>query len=106
MVCDLPVPNPTVEHDLIGHPIQDSPHGRDVGCYLRLPNYVDRFIKAKDAPPQVWPVNAADWGFRETLPSQSDLTPHSRARPHPIVGEEDGEMALTGDRVHAAFNYW
>lgn len=94
-----------VHDDLEDHPIHGPRNGRQTrDRFTKVPNYVHPFIRAKEAPEHVWPHNAADWGFIEYLPSQTDMTPRKKGRPHPALGH-DGNENMVYARVNAAFYY-
>ena len=101
--------------------VDDNPHERslrhhkihgngwiDLNDYRNVDNYRHPFIRAKNAPPHVWPINAADWGLEEWLPSQTDMTPSSGGNSHPVVRlDRHGEEKIGEDHgiVNAAFYY-
>lgn len=101
--------------------VDDNPHERslrhhkihgngwiDLNDYRNVDNYRHPFIRAKNAPPHVWPINAADWGLEEWLPSQTDMTPNSGGDTHPVIKiDRTGEERVGEDHgiVNAAFYY-
>jgi hypothetical protein len=109
MELELSDPHPR-ERSLRHHPI----HGKgfiDEDGYRNVNNYLRPFIRARDAPPHVWPINAKDWGFEEWLPSQTDMVPQGGSL-HPIIErglDEDGEiveqLVFCHDEVYPAFSY-
>lgn len=76
---------------------------------MRVPNYVDPFIRPQDTPAHIWPINAADWGFIEWLPSQTDMVPIGEFVPytvgHPALNH-NGHIHHVYSSVYPAFSYW
>lgn len=99
---NLTDPHPKHGEYLTGHPIHSHRRGVEVNGFTWVANYVGLFIRAEDAPPHVWPVNAADWGFIEYLPSQKDMTPEGGG--HPALNH-NGDLQLVHGQVYPAFTY-
>ena len=77
----------------------------DEDGYWNTNNYPHAFIRARNCPPAMWPINASDWGFEEWLPSQTDMTPGGYPHPEIVIvnGQEQVGLSLPG--VNAAFYY-
>jgi hypothetical protein len=94
------------EGDLRHHPV----HGQgwiDEDDHRNVNNYRHPFIRAQNAPPHVWPINARDWGLEEWLPSQTDMTPDGGGWTHPalVMDDEDEKVGQDHAIVNAAFYY-
>lgn len=104
---NLADPEPTYRPHLHGHPIHSRKRSVEVEGFTYVPNYTHYFIRAKDVPAWIVPINAADWGFVEWLPSQTDMVPgHPDNRPmgHPAVNH-NGDLHLVHALVFPAFSY-
>lgn len=105
---NLTDPDPSYRRYLHDHQVHSRKRGVVRNGFTYVENYNYPFIRAEDTPVWVWPVNAADWGLIEYLPSQSDMRPPENPRHvvgHPALNH-NGDIHLVHGPLFSAFCYW